>query len=104
MAWWRASGGTPAREDRPGSVPSSHDLEHGVPRPIEASRHVAGRGLIVDDDAQNDAWRKRFKHQARLEDRVGAHLAPEIQLLDGALAYFSTGRVGVLPHSIHDPS
>lgn len=75
----------------------------------KASRNVTGRGGVVDDDAQDAALGKRLERETRLEERVGADLTAEIQLLgasarSGPGRYLSTGSPGVVAHSIHEPS
>lgn len=81
-----------------------------MPGTREAPRYVASRRLVVDDHAQDRARGERLERETRLQERVGTHFTSEVQLLDDAAVgngpgpYFSTGRAGVLPHSIHEPS
>jgi hypothetical protein len=81
-----------------------------VPGTGKAPWHIASRGVVVDDYAQERARREGLQRETRLQERVGTHLASEVQLLgdaavgNGPAPYFSTGRPGVLPHSIHEAS
>jgi hypothetical protein len=82
----------------------------------EAPWDVAGRGGVVDDDAEDSPCRQRLECETGLEECVGAHLPAEIQIFGrpcgggggpsggGLSRYLSTGSVGVFAHSIHEPS
>ena len=85
--------------------------EHGVPGAARLRGTSRAEVSLSTTTRRTRARRHRLEREPRLQERVGADLAAEVQLLGARRppgvagpATSRPGAPGVLPHSIHEPS